>query len=331
MKGTTMKFALQRMSFYLITAWAALTLNFFLPRLMPGNPAAAALSSEQNTLPPQALKALTAAFGLRTSEGLLGQYGRYLADIFQGQLGISTSYFPAPVWSVIRAALPWTIGLVGVGTVLAFLIGTALGVVAGWRRGTAWELVVPVGTFLTAMAYFWFGLILVAFFGLKLGWLPFAGGYDAQDTVGLNGQFIGSVLSHAILPALTIVVPALGGWALGMRNMMSTVMGEDYVLMARAKGLRPWRVTWQYAARNAILPNISGFALSLGFVVSGAIGVEVVFSYPGIGYVLYHAVTSNDYPLMQGIFLVIVLAVLIANLIADFIYLLLDPRTRHAA
>jgi peptide/nickel transport system permease protein len=326
-----MRFALQRLLFYLVTAWVAVTLNFLLPRLMPGNPAAAALSSETNTLPPQALKALTAAFGLRTREGLLGQYGHYLANTVHGQLGISTSYFPAPVWSVIRAALPWTVGLVGVCTVLAFLIGTALGVVAGWRRGTAWELLVPVGTFLTAMAYFWFGLILVAFFGLKLGWLPFAGGYDAQDPVGLNAQFIGSVLTHAILPALTIVVPALGGWALGMRNMMATVLGEDYVLMARAKGLRPWRVTWQYAARNAILPNISGFALSLGFVVSGAIGVEVVFSYPGIGYILYHAVTSNDYPLMQGILLVIVLAVLIANLIADFIYLLLDPRTRHAA
>ena len=309
----------------------AITLNFFLPRLMPGNPAAAALSSETNTLPPQALKAMTVAFGLHTKESLIGQYGHYLLNTFHGQLGISTSYFPAPVWSVVRAALPWTIGLVGTCTVLGFLIGTGLGVVAGWRRGTAWELIVPFGTFLSAMAYFWFGLIVVAVLGVQLGWLPFAGGYAAQDAIGFSAQYIGSVLDHAVLPALTLVVPSVGGWALGMRNMMSTVLAEDYVMVARAKGLRPWRLTWLYAGRNAILPNVSGFALSLGFVVSGAIGVEVVFSYPGIGYVLYHAVTSNDYPLMQGIFLVIVLTVLVANLLADFVYVLLDPRTRRAA
>lgn len=324
-----MRFALRRAGFYLVTAWAAVTVNFFLPRLMPGNPAAAALSGELNTLPPQALKAEEAAFGLHTKTTLVVQYLHYISNTVHGQFGLSTSYYPAPVWSVIRAALPWTIGLVGICTVLGFLIGTGLGIIAGWRRGTAWELIVPMGTFLSAMAYFWFGLILVAVIGVELGWLPYAEGYAPEIPIGFTGQFVGSVLTHAVLPALTIVVPSLGGWALGMRNMMSTVLGEDYVTVARAKGVKPWRLAWQYAARNAILPNISGFALSLGFVVSGAIGVEVVFSYPGIGYVLYHAVTSNDYPLMQGIFLVIVLAVLVANLLADFVYVALDPRARR--
>ena len=324
-----MRFALRRAGFYLVTAWAAVTVNFFLPRLMPGNPAAAALSGELNTLPPQALKAEEAAFGLHTKTTLVVQYLNYISNTVHGQFGLSTSYYPAPVWSVIRAALPWTIGLVGICTVLGFLIGTGLGIIAGWRRGTAWELIVPMGTFLSAMAYFWFGLILVAVIGVELGWLPYAEGYAPEIPIGFTGQFVGSVLTHAVLPALTIVVPSLGGWALGMRNMMSTVLGEDYVTVARAKGVKPWRLAWQYAARNAILPNISGFALSLGFVVSGAIGVEVVFSYPGIGYVLYHAVTSNDYPLMQGIFLVIVLAVLVANLLADFVYVALDPRARR--
>lgn len=325
-----MRFALRRLGFYVITAWIAITLNFFLPRMMPGNPAAAALSGEENTLPPQALKAEEVAFGLNNKVSLLTQYWRYIIDTFHGQLGLSTSYYPAPVWSVIRAALPWTIGLVGMCTVIGFLIGTGLGVIAGWKRGTAWEMIVPVGTFLSAMAYFWFGLIVVAVIGVQLGWLPYADGYSAVIPIGFTGQYITSVLTHAILPALTIVVPSIGGWALGMRNMMSTVLAEDYVMVARAKGVKPWRLTWQYAARNAILPNISGFALSLGFVISGAIGVEVVFSYPGIGYVLYHAVTSNDYPLMQGIFLIIVGTVLAANLIADFVYVALDPRTRHA-
>ena len=326
-----MRFALRRAGFYLVTAWAAVTINFFLPRLMPGNPAAAALSGELNTLPPQALKAEEAAFGLHTKTTLVVQYLNYISNTVHGQFGLSTSYYPAPVWSVIRAALPWTIGLVGICTVLGFLMGTGLGIIAGWRRGTAWELIVPMGTFLSAMAYFWFGLILVAVIGVQLGWLPYAEGYAPEIPIGFTGQFVGSVLTHAVLPALTIVVPSLGGWALGMRNMMSTVLGEDYVTVARAKGVKPWRLAWQYAARNAILPNISGFALSLGFVVSGAIGVEVVFSYPGIGYVLYHAVTSNDYPLMQGIFLVIVLAVLVANLLADFVYVALDPRARRGA
>lgn len=326
-----MRFALRRVGFYAVTAWVAITLNFFLPRMMPGNPAAAALSSETNTLPPQALKAMTVAFGLHTNQSMVAQYWHYLVNTSHGQLGVSTSYFPAPVWSVIRAALPWTVGLVGTCTVLGFLIGTGMGVVAGWRRGTAWELIVPVGTFLSAMAYFWFGLIVVAVLGVQLGWFPFADGYSAQDSIGFSAQYIGSVLDHAVLPALTLVVPSVGGWALGMRNMMSTVLAEDYVMVARAKGVKAWRLTWLYAGRNAVLPNISGFALSLGFVVSGAIGVEVVFSYPGIGYVLYHAVTSNDYPLMQGIFLVIVITVLLANLLADFVYVMLDPRTRRGA
>jgi len=325
------RYALRRLGFYLVTAWVAITINFFLPRLMPGNPAAAALSGELNTLPPQALKALTVAFGLHTKQSLLTQYWHYLGNLAHGQLGISTSYYPATVWSVIRSALPWTIGLVGVATIIGFVLGTALGVVAGWRRGTKWEMVVPVGVFLSAMAFFWFGLMVVALLGVQLGWFPFADAYAAQITPTLDTAYIGSILYHAVLPAITIVVPALGGWALGMRNMMVTVLGEDYVMVARAKGVRPWRVTWLYAARNAILPNVSGFALSLGFVVSGAVGVEVVFSYPGIGFVLYHAVTSNDYPLMQGIFLVIVLAVLVANLLADLVYVALDPRIRRTA
>lgn len=326
-----MRFALRRGGFYLLTAWVAVTINFFLPRLMPGNPAAAALSGELNTLPLSALKAEEAAFGLHSHASLLTEYIRYLGDLFQGKLGLSTSYFPASVWSVIQSSMPWTLGLVGVCTVLAFLIGTAMGVIAGWRRGSAWEWLVPLGTFLSAMAYFWFGLIVLTIFGVVLGWFPIGDGYSAAITPGFTANYIVSVLYHAILPALTIMVPSIGGWALGMRNMMTTVLGEDYMTVARAKGIRSWRLTWLYAARNAVLPNISGFALSLGFVVSGAIGVEVVFSYPGIGFVLYHAVTSNDYPLMQGIFLIIVFAVLIANLLADILYVALDPRIRRGS
>jgi peptide/nickel transport system permease protein len=164
-----------------------------------------------------------------------------------------------------------------------------------------------------------------------MGIFPAAGGYEPGLVPEFSGEFIGSALYYAVLPALTIIISSVAGWILGMRNMMVTVSSEDYVTVAHAKGLPEKRVMLGYAARNAILPSISGFALSLGFIVSGALLVEMVFSYPGIGYVLFQGVNAKDYPLMQGVFLVITLAVLLANLLADVVYLLLDPRTRKAA
>ena len=219
--------------------------------------------------------------------------------------------------------------LVGLSTVIAFVVGTLLGILAGWRRNSFLDLLTPVGAFLSSMPYFWFGLIIVGFFGLDLGLFPTSGGYAVVDQVGWNWTFISSALYHGVLPAITIVVSALGAWLLGMRNMMINTLGEDYVTMARAKGLRERRIIFSYAARNAILPNVAGFALSIGFVVAGALLTEIVFSYPGLGEVLYQAITGRDYPLMQGVFLVITLAVLIANLVADVCYVWLDPRARQ--
>jgi len=256
------------------------------------------------------------------------QYIGYWADLFHGNLGLSFRNYPTPVVQVIADALPWTIALVGMATVIAFALGTLIGMLTGWRRGGVSEMVIPVTTFFSAMPYFWIALVLIAFFSIHLGWLPFAFGYDPSLRPGFTWAFIGSAAQHALLPALTIVISSIAGWILSMRNMMVTVSSEDFVTVAQAKGLPEGQVMFRYAARNAILPQISGFALSLGFVVSGALVMEQVFSYPGIGFRLLQAVGSKDYPLMQGIFLVITLAVILANILADVVYAILDPRTR---
>ena len=213
---------------------------------------------------------------------------------------------------------------------LSFVFGTLLGILAATRRGTWVDSLLPITSFLSAVPYFWLGLVVLTVFGVTLGWFPLSGGYDPNLNVGFTWSFIQSAIVHGILPATTIIVSSIAGWLLGMRNVMMSTLGEDYVLLAEAKGLTRRRVTFAYAARNAILPNMAGFALSLGFIVSGAILTEVVFSYPGIGYVLFEAVTNEDYPLMQGIFLMITILVLLANLFADVIYAMLDPRTREA-
>jgi peptide/nickel transport system permease protein len=241
------------------------------------------------------------------------------------------SYFPTPVSTVIGDSMPWTIALVGIATVIAAIIGIAIGAFVGWKPGTWLDSLVPATTLLAAVPYFWLALILVALFATGLGWFPSQGGYDVVLTPAFDPWFIGSAIEYGVLPAATIVIASLGGWILGMRNMMVSTLSEDYILTAQAKGLSNGRILRTYAARNAVLPSVAGFAISLGFVVSGSIVTEQVFSYPGIGSKLLSAVTNNDYALMQGIFLFITLAVLGANLIVDLLYGLIDPRTRAKA
>jgi peptide/nickel transport system permease protein len=322
-----LRFLIRRMSFYVITAWAALTLNFLIPRLMPGDPAGVLLTRFQGRLGPDAEKALVAMFG-SGHHSLWSDYLTYTRDLLHANLGTSFAYFPMPVSSVIGQSLPWTAVLVGVATVISFFLGTLLGIVVAWRRGSWLDNLVPVTTFLAGIPYFWVALILLYVLGAKLNWFPLYGGYSQSTTIGFSGSFLSSAAYHALLPATTIVVSSIAGWLLAMRNMMVSVLDEDYVVLAQAKGLTNRRIMFSYAARNAVLPSVAGFALALGFVVSGAILVETVFTYPGMGYVLYQAVIAKDYPLMQGVFLVISLAILIANLAADVCYVLLDPRTR---
>lgn len=321
------RFLARRIMFYAVTAWAAITLNFLIPRLMPGDPAETVLSHFSGPITPEQVAAVKSEFGLSNS-GILAQYGAYLRDLLHGNLGISTTYFPEKVSAVIGAALPWTVILLGVSTLIGFVVGTLLGVFFGWRRGGRLDWLLPVGSFFSSVPYFWIALLALTIFGANLHWFPLSGGYADDLHPGWTGAFVASALWHSVLPAFTIVICSLAGWVLGMRNMMVTVLSEDYLLVAEAKGLSARRTVFGYAARNALLPNVANFALALGFIVGGSIVVEEVFSYPGIGFLLFNAVGNTDYPLMEGIFLVITLMVLIANLLADLCYVMLDPRIR---
>ena len=322
-----MSYILRRLAFYAVAAWVALTANFFLPRAMPGN-AVQAIMSKFPSLQPSAYHALEAMLGVGHPGSLWHQYVSYLGDVFTLNFGISVSQFPAKVSTLLGQTIPWTLALVGTATLIAFFVGTGFGIIAGWRHGGWLDRVLPGLMFFQAIPYFFLALILIELLAARANIFPIGQGYEGGLIPGWNSAFIGSAIYHSILPAFTIVITSVAGWMLQMRNVMITTVGEDYVVAAQAKGLPSRRVVFTYAARNAILPQLQGFGLALGFVVSGAIVMEIVFSYPGIGLLLLSAVTSNDYPLMQGIFLVITFAVLLANLIVDFIIVFVDPRAR---
>jgi peptide/nickel transport system permease protein len=326
-----MRVILQRLGFYLVTAVVAISLDFLIPRLIPGNPVDAILAKTQGTTISKAtVDALDLQFGVNTKVGLWGQYTHFWGNVVHGDFGVSASNGFASVSSVISGAAPWTLGLVGVATVISFVLGTAIGTLVGWKRGGWADSLLPVVTFFQAAPYFFLAFLAVDLFAIKLGWFPSQLAHGDLDFPAFNWTYISDVLDHAVLPALTIVVASAAGWIVSMRNVMLSTMDEDYVLVAAAKGLSKSRVIW-YAARNAILPSVSSFALSIGFIVSGALLTEIVFSYPGLGGLLVNAVADNDYGLLQAIFLLITLAVLLANLIADFVYVFLDPRTRQEA
>lgn len=323
-----MRQLLRRIIFYLVALWASVTINFLIPRLVPGNPAEALMARMQGRINPAALHALEVQFGI-SNASLWDQYWQYIDNVLHGNLGISITYFPTPVSQVIAQELPWTLVLVGVAVVISFVLGTFIGMFIAWRHGSFADSVLPpFMNLFSSVPYFWLALMLLYVLGFKLNLFPLSGGYDADINPGLSGDFIASAIGHAILPALTIVISSMAGWMLGMRNTMITTLTEDYVLLAQAKGLPNRTVMYAYAARNAILPNITGFALALGFIVGGALFTEIVFSYPGIGYALFQAVQNSDYPLVQGIFLIISMAVLAANLLADMVNTVLDPRVR---
>ncbi len=326
-----MRYLLRRAGFYLVALWAAVTFNFILPRLMPGNPALAYLARvHAQFVTPSIYNALQQEFGVDPHVSIIQQYFAYMSALLHGQLGVSVSQFPSQVSTILAQSLPWTIGLVGVSVILSFFIGTLIGMVIAWRRGSFFDTAVPpILTFFSAVPYFWMALALIYIFGVGLNWFPTDSGYDVFNvTPGWSADFIGSVAQHAILPVVTLVLGSLAGWVLTMRNTMITTLSEDYVLMAQAKGLPERRVMFNYAARNAILPSITSFSISLGLVVSGSLLTEIVFNYPGIGFALYNGVQGDDYPLVEGCFLVIALAVLAANFLSELVYAFLDPRVR---
>lgn len=323
-----MRYALRRLGFYLLAGLAAVILNFALPRMMPGDPATAMFARFQGKLQPEAMDALREAFGF-TQGTLPEQFYAYLSHLVRGDLGISIAYYPAPVSEAIGTGLVWTLGLTGVAVIISFIIGTGLGALAAWRRGGWLDSVLPPAlSFIGAFPYFWLSMFALYGLGFALDLVPLRHAYSDDLEPGWTWLFISDVLWHALLPGATLVIATLGGWMLSMRNTMISALGEDYIKMAQAKGLAPRRVLVNYAMRNALLPNITGFGMALGFVLSGSLLMEIVFSYPGLGYLLVVAVRNQDYPLMQGLFLAITFAVLFANWLVDLVYLWLEPRTR---
>jgi peptide/nickel transport system permease protein len=326
-----MKYVARKVGFFLLTLWAVVTLNFLIPRLQPGDPAeimVQSLAGKDAQLNQAQVEAMRALLGTPTGS-LWSQYWQYLGQLLSGNFGISYSYFPFGVVDVISRAFWWTAVLVTIVQVLSFLIGVLLGAFAAWRRNGKFDTSVTlVSTFLGSLQPFWIALLLVFGFGYTLGWFPTAGGYE-DSTPGLNWYFVYDVISHAFLPALALMIVTPIGWILGMRNTMIMNLNEDYIKLARAKGLPDRVVALRYAARNALLPSVTGFALALGAVLGGTILVETVFDYPGLGRLMGEAVTAKDYPLLQALMLLTAVATLVANLVADLLYGVLDPRSRR--
>jgi peptide/nickel transport system permease protein len=322
-----MRYLLRRGILFLVTLWAALTINFIIPRVMPGNEASAVLGTFRG-VNPAALHALEIQFGVNTHQSALSSYFEYLGNMLTGQFGVTSQ--GVPVGHEILSKLPWTLGLVGVSTVIAFAIGTLVGIASAWRRGGRIDAFLPPSLFIVStIPVFFVGLLLLYVFAIKLAWFPLGSNYSFGATPSFTPAFIRDVIEHAFLPALSLVIVTAGLWVYSMRNNMITTIAEDYVKTARAKGLADRRIMVDYAARNAILPNLTGFAMQLGYVLGGAIVIEYLFSYPGLGYLFYTAATNHDLPLMQGLFLFYTVAVLVCVLIADLVTAALDPRTRE--
>ena len=266
-------------------------------------------------------------FGLGHS--LWTQYLRYLGGLLRLDLGYSITNYPTRVADQIAYALPWTLGLLGTATVIAFAVGTMIGALAAWPRAPRlFRNVMPLFIVLSAIPFYLVGLVLVYFIGFRLGWLPSSGGHALTAVPGLSWSFAGDVLLHSLLPAFSIVVASIGHWALGMRGMMVSVQGEDYMTFADAKGLRPSRVFFLYGLRNALLPQVTALALSLGRIITGSVLVEMVFAYPGLGTLLFESIKLSDFFTIYGCVLVLVAATGVSMVVVDLLYPLLDPRVR---
>ncbi|MGE2716997.1 ABC transporter permease [Mycolicibacterium litorale] len=315
---------LRRAGQYVLVLWAAVTLNFALPHLAPGDPVVYLYGGADQSLDEASLAQIRASYGLDRS--ILEQYVSFWSGLLHGDLGMSVQHNRSVV-EVLADKLPWTVALVGISTLLAFVIGTLLGAWAAWRRGTAKETCTVVTVLaLDSMPGFWIGMILVAIFSVSLGWFP---SYGATTITASGGDWIVEVASRMVLPAATLTIAGIGAFFLMARASMIGVLEEPYIRLARAKGLGEYRVAVAHALRNAVLPVYTTLTLTVGVLLSGAVVVESVFAYPGLGKLIYDAVTARDYPLLQGAFLLATLGIMATNLLADLTYPLLDPRVRR--
>ena len=333
MRGLSWGYVLRRLGMFFFTIWFSATIMFVIPRLAPGDPVTSMitrLSAQAGFVEGSAelIEAWRERFGLDAPLPI--QYFDYLRNMLTFDFGYSLSQFPVTVQSMIARAIPWTIGLLTLATVISFLAGSLIGALMAWRRtpGLVKVFLALTLTF-TSIPFYILGLLLIYVFVFGLGWFPVAGGYDSAVAPGFNAAFIGSVIKHGTLPALSIVIASMGFWALGMRGMMITVEGEDYLTLARAKGLNPLRILFRYEIRNAILPQVTALVLSFGHIVGGTVLVEYIFGYPGMGSLLFHALSNSDSTVTEGIVFILIVTTVTAVLIIDLVYPLLDPRITY--
>ncbi len=313
----------KRFGFFLLIVWLAATLNFFIPRLSGQNPVRERLleSALLGGYVHAGMKEMVAEYEQRfgLDQPLWLQYVRYLEDLSRWDFNYSIASYPRTVREMLGEALPWTIGLLGMTTLLAFVTGTLLGALLGWPRSP--------GFLKYVMALL--GLVLTYLLAFYYRWFPIFGGYTPGRIPDFSLSFWLDVLHHAFLPAASIVLAAIGGWALAMRAMIVTVQGEDFITFAEAKGLKGGTIFMRYAIRNTLLPQTTSLGLALGHIVSGAVLVEVVFAYPGVGTLLFNAIRQADWFLIQGAVFAVVVTLGLATLILDLIYPLLDPRITY--
>ena len=316
--------------------WAAGTINFFIPKIAPKNPIAEKLTQLAGTsgVDPSKIQemadAFSAKFGL--DRPLWQQYLGYFGDIVTLDFGRSITQYPTRVADLIGAALPWTIGLMLTTTLIAFVLGTLLGAAAAWKRNSRLlQVLAPLMMVFSAIPFYLIGLVLIYVLAAGTGWFPLSGGYGIVTIPEWSWDFALEVLHHSTLPALSIVIASIGTWAIGMRGMMVTVEGEDYMTFAEAKGLKAGRLFFRYGMRTAILPQVTALALYFGQIVTGAVLVEIVFTYPGLGTLLLDSIKLYDYPTIYGIVFILTMTVALSMLVVDLIYPWLDPRVRRAA
>ncbi|KAE9627193.1 ABC transporter permease [Parasedimentitalea maritima] len=325
-----MQFLLKRLAFYLVAFLVAATFNFVIPRMLPGNPADIMLANANAAMGPAAREALMATFGF-VDAPLHEQYFSYLKSIFTWDFGVSVKFFPVPVTDMLMQALPWTLFLTGAALLVSFSVGTLLGILAAWRRGTMIDVIAsPTALALQSIPSVVVALCGLYFLGVSNKIFPTSYAYDPKLDPAWSIEFISSVVYHGFLPVLTLSMVLVGGYLVTMRNNMIGQLGEDYISMGEAKGLSDARVRYTYAARNALLPSVTSLALSFGALFGGSLVTEVVFNYPGVGNLLYLGIVGRDFPLIQGQLLIMTLAMLIANFAVDLAYVFLDPRLKRA-
>ncbi|MFN8493959.1 MAG: ABC transporter permease [Caldilineaceae bacterium] len=330
MGGLTLGYLVRRVGMCFLTIWLGSTLIFIIPRLAVGDPTAAILTrisaqSGRVENSAQIIAAWRARFGLDAPWYV--QYLRYMRNVFTLDFGYSLTSFPTTVSEMVTRALPWTLGLLLIAVIISFMIGNTIGAVLAWRRTPEWvKQLLPITMTFTSIPFFMLAILLVYVFAFGLHWFPSSGGHESGVDPSWSWRFISSVVYHGTLPALSIVLANMGFWALGMRGMMVTTDGEDYMVLAEAKGLQPQRVFWLYGVRNSLLPQVTALALGLGGIAGGSVLVEQIFSYPGMGYLLYWGIVNSDYTLIQGVVVLLIIGTATAVLILDILYPLIDPR-----